>query len=58
MYYFEHGDRKNHDDYKRQNIEWLKKQIEALDESGICDNDLKKLLYKELNRFLTKLVIN
>ena len=54
--YVSYGDTETADVYRRQNIEWLKTQIEELDESEISDKELKKMLIKELDAFLTLLI--
>ena len=49
---------KEEEDYRREDIEWLKKQIEKMDsEENLEENSTRQILDDELNEFFMKLSI-
>ena len=47
---------KEEEDYRREDIEWLKKQIEKMDsEENLEENSTRQILDDELNEFFMKL---
>ena len=51
-----HGDKIEEEGFRREDIEWLKKQIEKMDsEENLEENSSKQILDDELNEFFMKL---